>query len=417
MKNQNLLVLVIVAVILLVLVACQGLVSTRTRDNTGSESNIVSVQGKSSADESAIASLDADAIVAAYEQVLGNIYESVLPSVVHLKVEKNLSPQGTVPGSDLPPAFERFFGPPERFAIPSEGSGFIWSDKGYVVTNHHVIENADQITVIFANGTEFSAAVLGSDPDSDLAVLKIEIEPEELKAVELGESGDMKVGQLAVAIGSPFGQEFTMTRGIISALGRLIPTGTSNFSNPQIIQTDAPINPGNSGGPLLDRHGYVIGITSQILSSSGTNAGVGFAIPINTAKRIVPELITNGKYKYAYLGISGKSLSSRLAEANGLPGGTRGALVVQVVDGSPASKAGLIGSLKRREMNGLQYPMGGDVIMSINDVSVKGIEDLISYMAENSRPGDKVTLEVIRQDGDRARITVTLGPRPESISG
>ena len=265
---------------------------------------------------------------------MAGLYDAVLPSVVLIRTQTSVTTRGTLGSSQRP--------------VQGEGSGFVWSSEGYVVTNHHVVENASRVTVVFADGSELEADVLGSDPDSDLAVLKIDSSAERLQALAIGDSSALRVGQLAVAIGSPFGQDFTMTRGIISALGRAISSGNGAFLNTQLIQTDAPINPGNSGGPLLDRHGSVIGINSQIISGSGTNAGVGFAIPISTAKRVVPELIASGKYDYAYLGIGGVSLSPWSATANGLARDTRGAPVVDVVNEGPAEEAAFGGAPIRR---------------------------------------------------------------------
>ena len=350
-----------------------------------------------------VETLEADEIVAAYEEVLGGIYASVLPSVVQVKVESSLDSGG-------------FFGTPQQpRLLPSEGSGFVWSTDGHVVTNHHVVDGAERVTVIFADGSQFTASVLGGDPGSDLAVLLIDSPPDDLTAVTLGDSDALGVGQLAVAIGSPFGQEFTMTTGIVSALGRTIQSNGGNFSNPEIIQTDAPINPGNSGGPLLDRAGRVIGINSQILSSSGSSAGVGFAVPVNTARRVVPELIANGSYRYAYLGISGASLTPNLADANRLPRETRGVLVIQVASDGPAAQAGVSGSADTEELDGVTYPVGGEVITSIDGTAVRDMDELVAYMAENNRPGDTVTLGVISSEGARA-IDVTLGDRPRSAT-
>ena len=365
---------------------------------------------------SVIASLDTQAIVAAHEEVISNIYESVLPSVVRIEVAREVTQrQQPNPRSQLPPGFERFFespGVPEGFVRRGEGSGFVWSEEGYVVTNHHVIAGAARLTVVFADGSEFEAEVLGSDPDSDLAVLKIEVPADGLKAVSIGDSDQLRVGQLALAIGNPFGQEFTMTRGIVSALGRAIQSGTGGFANPEVIQTDAPINPGNSGGPLLDRHGNVIGINSQIISNSGANAGVGFAVPINTARRVVPELIASGTYEYAYIGITGQSLRPDLAEANGLPENTRGVLVVRVAEGGPAQNAGILGSSRSKQLEGVEHPIGGDVITGIDGTRVEGITDLIAYLVENNKPGDHVRLDVLREGREQERVEITLSPRP-----
>ena len=196
----------------------------------------------------------------------------------------------------------------------------------------------DRSSVIFADGSAYEAEVLVSDKASDLAVLQIEAPPEYLTPVELGDSGELYMGQIAVAIGGPFGQEFSMTRGIISALGRTVRSGNSAYTNPQIIHTDAPINP---GGPLLDRKGQVIGINSQTISSCGANAGVGFAVPTNTAARVIPELIEYGAYEYAYLGISGASVTTVLAEVNGLSEYTKGVLMTSVTGRGPAASAGI----------------------------------------------------------------------------
>ena len=347
-----------------------------------------------------IAALDVQEIVAAFEEALSDIYSSVLPSVVQVRVRQSR------------PVGGQSNAPQQLPFVPSEGSGFVWSAVGHIVTNEHVVESAEHVAVVFADGSEYEAAVLGADPDSDLAVLLIESPPDDLKAVTLGDSDTLSVGQTAIAIGSPFGQEFSMTTGIVSALGRTIRSTAGNYSNPEIIQTDAPINPGNSGGPLLDRFGQVIGINAQIASRSGSNAGVGFAVPINTARRVVPELISNGSYKYAYLGISGASLTSELAEANGLPEDTRGVLIVEVVPDGPAARFGVTGSEETKEIDGVPYPVGGDVITAIDGVSIDGMDDLVAHLVENNRPGQTVTLEILSMDGMRT-ADVMLGERPQ----
>ena len=341
-----------------------------------------------------VKSIDADAVVAAYERVLGDIYESVLPSVVSIQVARTTGPQRA-----------------------GDGSGFVWSDEGHIVTNHHVVDGAGRITVVFADGSQFEAKLLGSDPAADLAVLKIDPAGAAFRPVDLGDSDRLRVGQLAVALGNPFGQEFTMTRGIVSALGRVVRAGSSSYSNPEIIQTDAPINPGNSGGPLLDRHGRVIGINAQMLSRSGSSAGVGFAVPVNTARRVVPELMASGRYVYSYLGISAASLNPELARANSLPTGTRGALLIDVTEGSPADQAGLVASDGKRDLDGLQYPIGGDVITAINGTPVDGLDDLVSYLVSETRPGDGVSLDLLTGGEERTGIEVILGSRPTSATG
>ena len=220
------------------------------------------------------------------------------------------------------------------------------------------------------------------------------------------------MGQLAIAIGAPFGQTFTMTSGIVSAVGRTIRSSSSNFSVPEVIQTDAPINPGNSGGPLLNRHGRVVGINTQIISRSGSNAGVGFAVPINIAKMVVPSLIEEGKYEYSWLGISGQRIAPDVAQLMELPEGTQGALVIVVNEDSPADESGLVGSDRTETVAGVQYALGGDTIIGIDGTEVRDMTDLITYLTKNTRPGDQIMLDVIREDGTTQRLSVVLGTRP-----
>jgi 2-alkenal reductase len=219
------------------------------------------------------------------------------------------------------------------------------------------------------------------------------------------------VGQLAVAIGNPFGQEFTITSGIISAVGRTIRSGNSQFSIPQVIQTDAPINPGNSGGPLLDRHGRVVGVNTQIISRNGASSGIGFAVPIDTAKRVIPVLIEDGKYEYAWLGISGTTVTPAAAELMDLPRDTKGALVIDLSQGGPADQADLQGSDTTLSQDGIDYRVGGDIITAANGHPIQDMDELIAYLIENTRPGDQVEVEVIRE-GAGQTLTITLGQRP-----
>jgi len=359
---------------------------------------------------------DAEAIVAAQEEVLNRIYESALPSVVHIRVvQKVQAPSIQVP--ELPqipgfPPFPQIPQEPQEFYRQGEGSGFVWDREGHIVTNNHVVQGSDRVEVVFWDGTTAEARVLGTDPDADLAVIKVDLPAGKLQPLPLGDSAGLKVGQMAVAIGNPFGQEFTMTSGIISALGRTIRSGTSPFSIPEVIQTDAPINPGNSGGPLLDRQGRVIGINTMIISQSGASAGIGFAVPVNIAKKVVPALIAEGRYQYAWLGISGTSLTPELARLMDLPEETRGALVVNVAKGGPAEKAGLRGSEKTVKKDGQELQIGGDVIVSINGQPVKDMDDLITYLVQETRPGETVELGLLRAGGRRETVKVVLGTRP-----
>jgi len=296
--------------------------------------------------------------------------------------------------------------------VRGEGSGFVWDAEGRIITNQHVVDGAETVTVIFADRTQVLAKVLGGDTDSDLAVLELMEPLEGLVPIDLGDSNEVLVGQLAIAIGAPFGQSFTMTSGIVSAVGRTIRSGSSQFTIPEVIQTDAPINPGNSGGPLLNRHGRVVGINAQIISRSGSNAGVGLAVPINIAKMVVPALIEEGKYEYSWLGISGAPVGADIAELMNLPKGTRGALVISVSRDSPAHDGGLTGSDRAEVVNGIQYALGGDTITGINGSVIADMNDLIVYLTKNTRPGDEVMLEVIHGDGSSEKLLVVLGTRP-----
>jgi serine protease Do len=358
-------------------------------------------------------------VLATYEEALSQLYQAVVPSVVSIRVTKKIEVDSSMPhpfGFDHPdiPGQRQDQPSPREFFNRGLGTGFIWDTEGHIVTNNHVIGDASNVEVTFADGTVAKAEVLGADPNSDLAVIKVDVPASELKPVTLGDSDQVKVGQLTIAIGNPFGQEFTMTSGIVSAVGRTIRSGNSAFSIPKAIQTDASINPGNSGGPLLDRIGAVIGINSQILSETGVNNGIGFAVPINTAKQVVPTLIKGESYKYAWLGISGGSLTLEVAELMKLPQGTQGVLIIDVTKDGPADKSGLVGSDKTLASAGEDYQLGGDVITAINGQPIKAMDELIGYLLEKTQPGDTVQLAVIHPDGQQKTVSVTLGVRPSA---
>ena len=402
-------VVLLLAMFGLFLVACAGAAVTDQSDGDSANAPVSQVV------PAAFNDADAMAIVLAQERVLIGIYDRLVPSVVEIRATRKLGLPEDRPRFPFIPGFpeDRFPDLPDGQFQHSGGSGFVWDDQGHIVTNHHVVDGADRLTVILSDGSEWRADVLGTDPDSDLAVLKL-VDPDgpAMPSAPLGDSGAVKAGQLAVAIGSPFGQEFTITRGIVSAVGRTIRSGNSQFSIPEVIQTDAPINPGNSGGPLLDRNGHVIGVNTQIISRSGANSGIGFAVPINTAKRVIPELIEHGQYQYAWLGISGNSLTPDVAELMDLPRDTRGTLVIDVTKDGPAEAAGLQGSDRSKLLEGVELRLGGDIIVAIDDTPVLTIDDLIGYLVDNTRPKDESVLEVIRGDGVREEIEVTLDQRP-----
>ncbi len=344
----------------------------------------------------------------AEERQVAAVYEQVAPSVVHIRVVQHVSgrdsPRLEIPGWPGLPEMPDFF-------RRGEGSGFVWDREGHIVTNYHVVHNAEKVEVTFLDGATRLADVVGADPDSDLAVLNVEQPGERLVPVVLGDSGRLFVGQRVMAIGNPFGQEWTLTVGVVSALGRTLPSGVSNYSIPKMIQTDAAINPGNSGGPLLDREGKLVGVNTMILSTDRTSTGVGFAIPANIVSQIVPALIEDGEYTYAWLGVAGRGLDRETALAMGLEADQRGALMITVAEGSPADEAGLRGSDETVTRNGTRLSLGGDVVIAMEDYPVRTMDDMIAYLVEEARPGQRVTLTVLREGAERT-TEVTLGSRP-----
>jgi 2-alkenal reductase len=298
-----------------------------------------------------------------------------------------------------------------------QGSGFVIDPQGYIVTNWHVVVEADEIRVGFADGRVFDAEVVGLDQFSDIAVLKINPPADyPLTAVELGDSSTVRVGQRVIAIGNPFGLSGTMTVGIVSAVGRTIPTvrvdGTGVFSNPLIIQTDAAINPGNSGGPLLDSHGRVIGVNYAIRTETGTNTGIGFAVPVNTVRLVAPQLIASGEVAYPYLGISSQTAFSmyELAEEYDLPV-YEGVLVGVVTEGGPADQAGIRGGTDEETYRSVSITLGGDIITAIDGVPLHNFDELLGYLVNNTTVGQTVILTIVRE-GQTMEVPVTLGERP-----
>jgi serine protease Do len=345
------------------------------------------------------------------EGLLAALYQQANPSVVNIHIVKPAAGMGDMLSRPQYPNPQPGPSMPSPYPEQGEGSGFIWDAQGHIVTNHHVIKDASIIEVTFADGTMVEAELVGTDPHSDLAILQVDAGVIGLHPVTLGDSDALLVGQFAIAIGNPFGQVGTMTRGIISALGRTFRASDSQFSITEMIQTDASINPGNSGGPLLDSQGQVIGINTLILSQTGSSAGVGFAIPINTAKNVVPDLIKTGKHEYALLGVTGTDLSPSVAGAMDLPAGTRGALITQVSPNGPAAQAELQGSTTQVEVNGMPTSVGGDVIVAIDGTSVIKMADVLDFLANEVKPNQEVILTILR-DGQHINVDVTLGTRP-----
>lgn len=358
--------------------------------------------------------------LAGFEETLQDIYEKVNPSVVNIRVVQK--EEVMFPSLPEIPGFPFFNLPipeqPEEYYREGSGSGFVWDSEGHIVTNNHVVAGADRISVTFHDGTSVPGEIVATDDDSDLAVIKVDMPAEQLQPVEVTDSTQVEVGQLAVAIGNPFGLKGTMTVGFVSALGRLLPTetedsGGSTYSVPDIIQTDAAINPGSSGGVLVDREGKVIGVTTAIISPVQASVGIGFAVPSAIVQKVVPALIKTGYYEHPWLGISGISLSPELAEAMNLQSTQRGVLVVDVTPDSPADKANLRGSDRQVTIDGEQVRVGGDVIIAIDDQSVKEFGDLVTYLARSTEIGQRVTLTLLRQ-GKETEVRVTLAARPGS---
>lgn len=294
------------------------------------------------------------------------------------------------------------------FPTQGSGSGSILDTKGHVLTNHHVVANAQKLEVTLADGSKWPARLIGSDPDNDLAVIKIDAPREKLKVIRMGDSNNLRIGQKVLAIGNPFGFERTLTTGVISSLGRTIRSEVGTLIE-DVIQTDAAINPGNSGGPLLNSEGEIIGINSAIISPSGGNVGIGFAIPVNTAKGVIPELISKGYVTYPWIGATIQTLIPEVAKYLKLKI-ERGALIAEVVRGGPADKAGLRGGNQRVQVGNMIVVVGGDIVVKADDHDVKTSDELIRYIREK-KPGDHLTLKVYR--GDKFRdVKVTLGERP-----
>jgi 2-alkenal reductase len=313
-------------------------------------------------------------------------------------------------------------GPPHNDNIPSgQGSGFVIDEQGYIVTNMHVVADADQIEVDLLSGAKGWAELVGSDPDSDLAVLKVDLPEEALTPLPLGDSDEVEVGEFVVAIGNPFGLSGSMTVGVVSAVGRTLDSertapGGAFFTAGDIIQTDAAINPGNSGGPLINLNGQVVGVNRAIRTESFTvtgdaaNSGVGFAIPVNIVRQVVPSLIRDGRYDYPYLGISSLSdLNLKTLEALGLPADATGVYITCITEDSPADDAGLIGAGPCGAATSLTE--GGDLIVAIDGQRMRDFSELLSHLINHTEVGQTVKLTVIRE-GEEIELDLTIGARP-----
>ncbi len=339
---------------------------------------------------------------------VNEIYERAAPGVVRVNATNNST------STDPDPQTDPFQGVPESARL---GSGFLIDKAGHIVTNYHVVRDADNITVSFSNRDTVKAEVVGTDPSTDLAVLRVESSASALTPLVLGDSDSVRVGDSVVAIGNPFGLDRTVTSGIVSALQRLI-TAPNRFTIDHVIQTDAPINQGNSGGPLLNTRGQVIGVNTQIETGTGTatsgNVGIGFAVPASTVKDVVAQILRTGRVDHAYLGITGQAITDDVAQRYNLPV-QQGVIVESVTTGSGAGKAGLEGGSTQVVVAGETYVLGGDIIVSVEGKKISSIEELRDVIASHA-PGDKVTLAIYR-DAKKSSVTVTLGRQPASPQG
>lgn len=355
-----------------------------------------SIQSASAATE------DDNSFLTASAKAFTSVVKKVTPAVVHIRVEKTIKSSGQAfSGNQMynNPFFQQFFGPQFRFQHPQSykqealGSGFIISKDGYILTNNHVVQDASSVTVILSNKEEFKAKVIGTDPQTDIALIKIN-DGDNLPTVPLGNSDALEVGEWVIAIGNPFGLSQTVTVGVVSAKGR-DRVGINDYED--FIQTDAAINPGNSGGPLLNIHGQVIGINSALYTKSGGYMGIGFAIPINMVKSIETQLKDHGKVIRGWLGVAIQDVNENLAKSFNLKK-PEGILVSEVEQGSPAEKAGL---------------KQGDVIISLNNRKLENVNDLRNTIAFTA-PKTKVDLQIIR-DGNHKDVEVTIGEQPTNF--
>jgi putative serine protease PepD len=335
---------------------------------------------------------------------VGEIYRRSSSAVVQIT-------STTAPRTEVDPFFGQRTEQPAQQAL---GSGFVIDKSGHIVTNYHVVEGAQQVEVSFSNQDTHKASIVGTDPSTDLAVLRVDVSSRALTPLALADSDDVKVGDPVVAIGNPFGLDRTVTAGIVSALQRNV-TSPNGSNIDHVIQTDAPINPGNSGGPLLDAEGEVIGVNSQISSpNGGGNVGIGFAVPSNTVKDVAAQLIRGGRVERSYLGVYARGIDAEMAQTFNLPVDT-GLLVEKVEQGSPAAKADIQGGDTSAVVSGTDYVLGGDVIVAAGGTRVTNLSELRTVLGRH-KPGDKLEIKLYR-DSDQKTVTVTLGRQPSSPRG
>jgi 2-alkenal reductase len=392
MKSKTKLMTILLIIPLLIMACSLTLPSASQLENSTNNATVEATQAPKTTEKPAEISVPES--ITNQEAVLEQLYQNVNPSVVNIYI----------------------YGKQNDILMPiGAGSGFVYDSKGHILTNAHVVNDSDEIEVIFSDGTREIGQAIGIDYHSDLAIIELDELPDGVQPLKLGNIDNVKVGQSVVAIGDPFGLGGTMTTGIVSALGRTIPALTP-FSIPESIQTDAAINPGNSGGPLLNLNGEVIGVNAQIETGgmSRSNSGVGFAIPISIVKMVVPELIEKGNYSWSWLGVRGGNVTPWLVQAMELPVDS-GAYMAEIDSTGPAHRAGLKGSTGEKIVDGHKVEVGGDVIIAIDGEPVNSFTDLLVYIAMKTKPNQKIELTIIR-DGKEKEITVTLAERPTSLN-
>ncbi len=404
-RSSHLAALVIVLSVLLSACSSVGFSVGQVAPATGSQSSAAAPLVRAPGISNSQAAVDAAGLQTAYEAV----FQAVNPSVVTIEIGSRVG------NSSGPGTSQRGQAGQGQIVPTAQGSGVIWDSAGHIVTNNHVVDGAARVTVTFSDGSSYDAKIVGTDPNTDLAVIQVAGAPASLiKPISVGDSTQVRVGELVVAIGNPYGLANTMTTGIVSAIGRSISSTTGNsqngpsFSVPDVIQTDAAINPGNSGGALVDMNGAMIGMPSQIESQSGSNSGIGFAIPSAIVKQVAGQLISKGVASHSYLGISGVSVTADVITALNLKPGQTGVLVATVMAGGPASQAGVKPATV--DANGVPTA-AGDIITGIDGKATPTFEDLVSYLYSSTQPGQSVTLDVLR-GGQPIQVQVTLGTQP-----
>lgn len=390
--------LILVAAVLALVLAATGCTSLGVLTLTPASALKDALQTTTEVRSETAATIAVDDAVNALQSQIIEVYQVTAPAVV------NITNRGSV--------YDRFMG-----AVPQEGtgSGFVYDTEGHIVTNYHVVENAQQLLVTLADGQTYEAQIVGTDPINDLAVISVDGAKSLPEPLVVGDSDSLQVGQFVLAIGNPFGLEQTLTTGVVSALGRVIQSPEDNRFIGEAIQTDAAINPGNSGGPLLDLSGQVIGVNSQIISPSGASSGIGFAVSASTVRRVVPQLISNGKYSHPWLGVQLLSLTTAnvnaLKEAGvGVPVDS-GVLVLEAVAGGPADKAGIRGGSREVRIGNYQVPVDGDIIVAIDGQALASSQDLTVYLETETTVGDTVELSIVR-NGEEQVVQVVLGEQP-----